>query len=114
MTSISQQATCTRFGASFEPPDDSEMVGLARVARTGRWPVHGLRHPAEGQSCGWFIWAVDDEIPTDPAAFEPVHVAHLAEDLPCVVPYLALPPGWRFLLAPDYEDVWYDPSLLII
>ena len=27
---------------------------------------------------------------------------------------LALPPGWRFLLAPDYEDVWYDPSLLLI
>jgi hypothetical protein len=29
-----------------------------------------------------------------------------------VFPYLALPPGWRFLLAPGYEDVWYDPTLL--
>ena len=23
-----------------------------------------------------------------------------------------LPPGWRFLIAPGHEDVWYDGSLL--
>ncbi|WP_438268855.1 immunity protein Imm33 domain-containing protein [Paraburkholderia youngii] len=28
------------------------------------------------------------------------------------VRYLALPPGWRVLLAPDYEDVWFDGELL--
>lgn len=27
-------------------------------------------------------------------------------------PYLALPPGWGVVLAPDYEDVWYDEALL--
>jgi hypothetical protein len=26
--------------------------------------------------------------------------------------YLALPAGWRFLLAPDHEDVWFDVNLL--
>lgn len=27
--------------------------------------------------------------------------------------YLALPPGWRFVIGADgYEDVWYDASLL--
>jgi hypothetical protein len=31
-----------------------------------------------------------------------------------MAPYLALPPGWRFLIAPDYEDVWFDESLLHI
>lgn len=26
--------------------------------------------------------------------------------------YLALPPGWRFLIgAVGYEDIWYDASL---
>jgi hypothetical protein len=23
-----------------------------------------------------------------------------------------LGPAWRFLIAPGYEDVWFDPSLL--
>jgi hypothetical protein len=27
---------------------------------------------------------------------------------------LGLPPGWRFLIAPGYLDVWYDASLLDI
>jgi hypothetical protein len=44
--------------------------------------------------------------------FDPLHVSHLDARLPEVVPYLALPPGWRFLLAPGHEDVWYDESLL--
>jgi hypothetical protein len=27
------------------------------------------------------------------------------------MPYLSLPPGWRFLIAPGHEDVWEDQSL---
>jgi hypothetical protein len=30
---------------------------------------------------------------------------------PEVVPFLALPPGWRFLLDENY-DVWFDVTLL--
>ncbi|WP_434048948.1 MULTISPECIES: immunity protein Imm33 domain-containing protein [Sorangium] len=26
--------------------------------------------------------------------------------------FLGLPPGWRFLIADEHEDVWKDPSLL--
>jgi len=28
--------------------------------------------------------------------------------------YLGLAPGWRFLVAPNYEDVWEDYDLLKI
>ena len=31
---------------------------------------------------------------------------------PDVLRFLALPPGGRFLVAGDYEDVWEDTSLL--
>ena len=46
----------------------------------------------------------------DPAPdfFQPLHVEHLFERYPRVLPYLALPalpPGWRFLFADGYEDV---------
>ena len=73
-------------------------------------PVHGLRHPPEGDTTGWYIWS--GEFLEDPDFFEPFHVAHLSKDVPLVVPYLALPPGWRFLLAGGHEDVWHDESLL--
>jgi hypothetical protein len=38
----------------------------------------------------------------------------VAEWCPAVLPYLELPPGWRFLIALGHEDVWEDPSLLNI
>jgi hypothetical protein len=50
--------------------------------------------------------------PAHPAFFEPVHVAHLSERLPEILPYLCLGPGWRFSIAPGQEDVWYDGKLL--
>lgn len=48
----------------------------------------------------------------DTGFFQPLHRAHISELCPQVVPYLGLPPGWRFLIADGYEDVWFDPSLL--
>jgi hypothetical protein len=51
---------------------------------------------------------------TRPDFFEPVHVSHLATACPDFLPYLALPPGWRFLIAPGHEDIWPDESLLRI
>ncbi|WP_456088837.1 immunity protein Imm33 domain-containing protein [Paraburkholderia ferrariae] len=42
----------------------------------------------------------------------PVHAAHLADWAPLVLPYLGLPPGWRFLVTEQYEDVWEDKQLL--
>ena len=42
----------------------------------------------------------------------PRHVSHLRDRLPEVEQYLGLAPGWRFLITPDYEDVWFDESLL--
>jgi hypothetical protein len=35
----------------------------------------------------------------------------LADWCPGVLRFLGLPPGWRFLLAGHYEDVWQDEAL---
>jgi hypothetical protein len=39
-------------------------------------------------------------------------VSHLGDWCPTAIPYLGLPPGWRFLIASDHEEVWFDESLL--
>ena len=48
----------------------------------------------------------------DPGFFIPMHVGHLVEARPEIGPYLGLPMGWRFLVAPGHEDVWFDGSVL--
>jgi hypothetical protein len=105
-----QAALCTRFGVFPKGVQAGSKLGISRNVRDGLVPINGLRHKADSGTCGWYIWA-GEEFPEDDG-FVPLHVEHIAEWCPDVVPYLALPPGWRFLIAPQYEDVWSDDSLL--
>ncbi|WP_442933362.1 immunity protein Imm33 domain-containing protein [Micromonospora psammae] len=61
-----------------------------------------------GSSNGWFVWRGHAIPQDDDKFFAPLHVEHLNEHAPELGPYLALPPGWGVVLAPGYEDVWYD------
>jgi hypothetical protein len=107
----SAEQVCRRFGVAPVPCTAGEKLGISENGRKGRVPVHGLRIPPKDGTCGWFIWA-DEEMSDDPKFFVPLHVEHLSSECPLVVPYLHLPPGWRFLLAPGYEDVWFDEQTL--
>jgi hypothetical protein len=84
--------------------------GLLRPAAEWDWPLHGLRHRPEGGTSGWYCWLGD--LPDDADFFVPLHATHLIERWPAIAEYLTASPGSRFLLAPDYIDVWEDLSLL--
>jgi len=105
-----QRDVCKRYGAGFTPPEDIHKIGVSESALRGELPLHGLRHRPESGTTGWFIWAGDWS--GDPDFFKPLHLSHLTEDSPAVLPFLALPPGWRFMVAPGHEDVWFDGDLL--
>jgi hypothetical protein len=107
-----QKAVCERFGAEFAPPLAGTTVGISRDFSRSVYPLNGLRHPPHANTCGWYIWSGEQFSQADDF-FVPVHVEHLKDDCPDLLNYLALPPGWRFLLAPGYEDAWFDPGLLI-
>ena len=104
-----QRNVCERFGAEYTPPEASQKVGIS-LASLENVPLHAARLRPENGTCGWYIYG--GEYTTDVDFYQPLHVAHLVERCPNIVPYLALPPGWRVLLAPDYEDVWFDGELL--
>ncbi len=110
-TTSAQREVCHRFGLTPTHAPADLKVGVARNVLDGLKPLNGLRHPPEADTTGWYIWA-GEELSDDPDFFVPLHVGHLAEWCPDVLPYLALPPGCRFLIAPGYEDVWEDPALL--
>jgi hypothetical protein len=72
-----------------------------------------LRHPPEGDATGWYIWS-GEEFSESPDFFVPLCAKHLQVAHPEIAKYLGLAPGWRFLIAPAYEDVWFDENLLKI
>jgi len=107
----SQKQVCRRYGVAWSETPEHLKVGVAKNVQTGLLPINGLRHPPQGDTTGWYIWA-GEELSTDPDFFQPLHVEHLKEWCPRVLPFLGLPPGWRFRLADGYEDVWEEKSLL--
>jgi len=107
-----QKEVCFKFGTEFISSPDTFKIGISLSVKNGVYPIHGLRHPVKEDTSGWFIWA--GEYSDDPNFFIPLHIEHLNEWNPLILKYLGLPPGWRFLITPEYEDVWKDDLLLDI
>ena len=107
-----QLEICSKYQAAHYPSPQDSKLGISRNVKNGSYPIHGLRHAPEAETCGWYIYT--GEFSDDPNFFEPLHVMHLDERCAEILPYLGLPPGWRFLLAQNYIDVWFDESLLRI
>lgn len=105
-----RRAVCRRHGAGFRDTPPESIIGVADNVRAGAYPLNGLRH-AVGSTSGWFIWA-GSNVASEPYFFRPLHAHHLLGRCPEVMPMLGLAEGWRFLIAPGHEDVWYDASLL--
>jgi hypothetical protein len=105
-----QRATCDEYAAVFEACQPDSKLGFA-LATKGKIPINGLRHPVSGDTNGWYIWCGED-FSHDAEFFAPIHASHFYADYPELVRLLGLPPGYRFLFAPNWVDVWFDEALL--
>ena len=108
-----QAQICARYAVSPHPVTPDSIVGISASLAAGAMPANGLRHPSEQGQSGWYLWG-GEHLSDAPDFFQPVHASHLVGQRPDVIAYLGLPAGWRFLLAPGYEDIWYDATLLNI
>lgn len=106
-TAHEQQAICQRFGSETVPVGPAEKLGIALATLT-ELPLIAVRCPPEKGTCGWYIYG--GEHSNDPDFYQPLHVAHLEDYCPQILPYLALAPGWHVMLAPDFEDVWFEEA----
>jgi hypothetical protein len=105
-----QQNFCRERGTEFLAAPPESRLGFALLT-DGQMPINGLRHPPQGDTCGWYIWCGEAyEEASD--FFAPLHTQHVYENHPEIGRVLGLAPGYRFLMAHDYLDVWYDASLL--
>jgi len=106
-----QKIICEKYGAYFLPCDLNLKIGISKGFSPDTYPINGLRHFPEKGTAGWYIWS-GDAFSEDPDFFQPIHALHLIDRDPRILKYLGLAAGWRFLFAPDYEDVWQDKNLL--
>jgi hypothetical protein len=90
--------------------NEGDKVGIALNVRSGLLPINGVRCLPEHGTSGWYVWA-GESISTDPEFFQPLHTQHLEEWCALAMRFLCLPPGWRFLVAGDHVDVWFDPEV---
>lgn len=105
-----QRQLCSKYKVAFSPPEEGSTLGFA-IESQGKTPVCGIRHlPSQGTS-GWYVWCGEKSDADD--FFKPLHAEHLSVRCPAAVRFLALPPGYGFIVDGDYVDVWYDENFLV-
>ena len=105
-----QRDVCNRIGADCFGLDTSLKVGIA-LESLDQIPIHAVRLKEENGTTGWYIWG--GEYSNDLDFYSPLCAAHLPKYLPSVLKYLALPPGYRFIIDhKGYEDIWFDSELI--
>ena len=106
----SQKAFCIEHAVEYAASLPESKLGFA-LSTAGKIPINGLRHPAVGETNGWYIWC-GENFSNDAEFFKPLHASHFYEDYPEIARFLGLPPGFRFLFTSNGLDVWFDESLL--
>jgi hypothetical protein len=107
-----QRELCREPRVDFVPAPAHINSGFAG-ATLGRSPLNGLRHPSTADTTGWYVWC-GEVLSSDPDFFKPLDTQHLYDQFPEVAVLFGLPPGYRFLKAGDYLDIWFDRSLLAV
>jgi hypothetical protein len=105
-----QKQICLQFNAAYYGCDLTLKVGASRNLKEGIRPINGMRISPNKETSGWYIWA-GEKLSTEEDFFVPLHGKHLQEWAPLVLPFLGLPPNWRFLVTEHYRDVWFDKKL---
>jgi hypothetical protein len=103
-----QKQICEKHQSKWNPINKKLMIGCASDLNAN--PIHGLRHPQEKRTTGWYIWTGEHSESDD--FFKPMCAEHLLQIRPELIKYLGLDVGYRFLIdKKGYEDVWYDEKL---
>ena len=107
---IRQKTFCAEHQSPFDPLDPKSTLGFA-LSTEGKRPINGLRHRPVNNTNGWYVWCREDSS-ASAEFFSPLCVEHIYKNHPELIGALRLAPGFRFVIAGDYVDVWYNESLL--
>ena len=104
-----QKEICAKYQSKWNPINNKLKIGIGSDLNSD--PIHGLRHPKEKGTTGWYIWTGEYSESDD--FFEPICAEHLLQIRPDLIKYFGLDVGYRFLIdKKEYEDVWFDEKLI--
>ncbi|BCX73543.1 hypothetical protein KTJ16_06270 [Acinetobacter bereziniae] len=103
-----QKQICEKYNSKYIQLDDMEMVAFA-MQSLGQQPIYAVRMVLEKEeNVSWFIHCGEYSSASD--FYQAIHVSHLHQYLPEILPYLALEPGFQVIIDKQgYEDVWLNP-----
>ena len=105
-----QKEICEKYQSKWNPINKKLMIGIGSDLKAD--PIHGLRHPKEKGTTGWYIWTGEYSESDD--FFKPMCAEQLLQIRPELIKYFGLDVGYRFLIDKNgYEDVWYHEKLII-
>lgn len=87
-----QRVICNKYNVEYFPSPLDKKIGISLNMKDDILPIHGLRHPPEGDTSGWYIWCGED-LTKDEDFFKPLHVKHLENWCPQIHKILGLPSG---------------------
>ena len=70
MITPDQIELCNKYGLYPYDAPEGLKAGVADNVRTGLLPLNDLRHPPQGDTTGWYIWA-GQALASDPNFFVP-------------------------------------------
>lgn len=99
-----QRKICCKHGSKYMPLLDNDLVAVA-TDTLGAMPINGMRYISKkNDNVSWYIYC--GEFSNEADFFKPLHLSHLIDILPNVLPYLSLDEGYGFVI--EYEDVWFE------
>lgn len=87
-----QKEICEKYQSKWNPINKKLKVGIGSDLNSN--PIHGLRHPRDKGTTGWFIWTGEYLEADD--FFKPLCAEHLLQICPELIKYFGLDIGFRF------------------
>lgn len=106
-----QRELCARHDTDVVPCEPGLRIGLASNINAATRVINGGRIDPVGDASGWYFWA-GDAWNDDTDFYIPAPARQLDGVAPQLLPYLALPPGWRLRLRDGRVEAWQENGLL--
>lgn len=103
-----QHQACELYHAEFAPPRPDKLTAISVGVMEGL-PVQGVRYPWQEHMSGWLL--VTEKWDRNTKSLTNHHTYHVTAARPDLVPFIALPVGFRFALT-NGQRAWLDPEVL--
>lgn len=97
---------CDQFSVDCSPPQPDQLIVISDGVLNGL-PVSGVRYHSPSHMSGW--WLTTREYSGDTKTLQIQHVSHILDTRPELIPFLALPCGFRFSTEP--KEITFDANV---